>query len=264
MTESIAAPPPAALPAPHAATLADLRAALAAGWADFRAAPAFGLFFASVYVAGGLLLVWALTAAGQIWWTIPLGLGFPLLGPFAAVGLYEVSRRRERGGALRWPDVLGVIFREKDRQIPWMAAVIVIFFLFWNFVGHMIFALFLGLSAMTDVSSSFALFLTPNGLAMLAVGSAVGTGFALVLYATSVLSLPLLLDREVDFVTAMIVSWQAVAASPGPMLGWGAFIAAALFLAMAPAFLGLFLVLPVLGHASWHLYRRLLPARPAG
>ncbi len=243
--------------------MADLRAALGAGWRDFRAAPAFGLFFAAVYVAGGLLLVWSLTAAGQLWWTIPITLGFPLLGPFVAVGLYEVSRRLERGEALDWPGVLGVILRQKDRQIPSMAAVIVIFFLFWNFLGHMIFALFLGLSAMTEVSSSFGLFLTPNGIAMLAVGTVVGAGFALVLYATSVLSLPLLLDREVDFVTAMIVSWQAVQASPGPMLLWAAFIGGALFLAMAPAFLGLFLVLPVLGHASWHLYRRLLPGPAA-
>jgi uncharacterized membrane protein len=257
MTSTSAPPPSSAVPDARPATPEDLRAALAAGWRDFRAAPAFGLFFAAVYVAGGLLLSWALLGSGQIWWTILISLGFPLLGPFVAVGLYEVSRRLERGEALDWGGVLGVILRQKDRQIPSMAAIIVIFFLFWNFLGHMIFALFLGLRAMTNVSTSLEVFLTPAGLAMLATGSAVGAVFALLLFATNVISLPLLLDREVDFVTAMIASVKAVTASPGTMLGWAAFIAVALFFAMLPAFLGLFLVLPVLGHASWHLYRRL-------
>lgn len=261
MTDTADATPQAfTVPEPRAATPADLRAALAAGWADFRAAPAFGLFFASVYVAGGWLLVWALAAAGQIWWTIPVTLGFPLLGPFVAVGLYEVSRRREAGLPLDWRGVLGVILREKDRQIPSIAAVVVIFFLFWNFLGHTIFALFMGLQVMTNISSSLAVYATAHGLAMLATGTVVGAVFALVLFATQVISLPLVMDREVDFVTAMIASVQTVTAAPLVMLGWGAAIAAALFLAMLPGFLGLLLVLPVLGHASWHLYRRLLPA----
>ncbi len=264
MSDAAAPPPPSVIPDVHAASVADIKAALAAGWADFRKAPAFGLFFAGAYVAGGLFLYWVLVVSDQVWWTIPITLGFPLLGPFAAVGLYEVSRRIEAGEPLDWPGVLGVIFRQKDRQIPSMAAIIVIFFLFWNFLGHMIFALFLGLRAMTNISSSFEVFFTVHGLAMLAVGSAVGAVFALILYATNVISLPLLLDREVDFVTAMITSVKAVSASPGPMLGWAAFIAIALFLGMLPAFLGLFLVLPILGHASWHLYRIILPETGQG
>ncbi len=258
----IAVAQPHVLGAIRKAELADLRAALIAGWRDFRTAPSYGLFFAGVYVAGGLFLYWVLVTADQIWWTIPITLGFPLLGPLAAVGLYEVSRRLEAGKPLGWGAVLGVIFRQKDRQIPWIAAIIVIFFLFWNFLGHMIFALFLGLSTMTNVSSSFGVFLTPHGLAMLAVGSIVGAGFAFVLFATNVISLPLLLDKEVDFVTAMIASVKSVLVSPGPMLAWAALIAVAMFLAMLPAFLGLFLVLPVFGHASWHLYRRLLGGAP--
>ncbi len=247
------------VPEPRIATREDVRAALSAGWADFRAAPAFGLFFAAVYVAGGLFLVWVLAASGRIWMTIPITLGFPLIGPFVAVGLYEVSRRREAGEPLSWPEVLGAIFRQKDRQIPSMAAIIVIFFLFWNFLGHMIFALFLGLRAMTNISTSFEVFLTPNGLMMLGFGSLVGAAFALILFATNVISLPMLLDREVDLVTAMITSVKAVTASPAVMLGWAALIAATLFVSMIPAFLGLFVTLPLLGHASWHLYRRLVP-----
>lgn len=253
-------PPASELPQVRVATRADLGHALRAGLKDFRRAPLFGLFFAGVYVAGGWILVWALSETGQVWWTIPISLGFPLLGPFAAVGLYEVSRRLEAGQALDWPGVLGVVLRQKDRQIAFAAAVIVVFFLFWNFIGHMIFALFLGLQAMTNISSSLDVYLTPNGLAMIGIGSVVGAAFALLLFATQVITLPLLLDREVDFVTAMITSVGAVIASPAVMLGWGAAIAAALLLAMLPAFLGLFVVLPVLGHASWHLYRRLLPA----
>lgn len=235
---------------------ADISAALTAGWRDFRRAPAFGLFFAGVYVAGGLFLVWVLTTAGQIWWTIPLTLGFPLLGPFVAVGFYEVSRRLERGEAPRWRAVLGVIAAERNRQIPTMAAVIVVFFLFWNFVAHMIFALFMGLQVMTNPTSSLTVWLTPNGIGMIVLGTAVGAGFATVLYALSVLSLPMLLDREVDFVTAMLASLACVRANPALMLGWGGFIAAMVFVGMIPAFAGLFVVLPLFGHASWHLYRR--------
>lgn len=248
----------AAVPAVRALTIDDLRAALAAGWQDFRRAPAFGLFFSAVYVLGGWLIVFALTASGQLWWTLPAAAGFPILGPFIACGLYEVSRRMDRGESLGWPEVLGVILRQKDRQIPSMAAVVVIFFLFWNFLAHMIFALFMGLSAMTNVTSSLAVFLTLNGLTMLTVGTLVGAVFASVLFSLTVISLPLLLDREIDFVTAMITSVDVVRANPGVMLVWGVLIAALLFLGMLPGFLGLFVVLPVLGHATWHLYIRAL------
>ncbi|WP_323041691.1 DUF2189 domain-containing protein [Gemmobacter sp.] len=249
------AAPPAEI---RALVPADLAASLRAGWHDLTRAPAYGLFFSAVYVAGGWLLWWALTTAGQVWWTIPVTLGFPLLGPFIAVGFYEISRRLEAGQPLDWPGVLGVILRQKDRQIPPLAAVIVVFFLFWNFLAHMIFALFMGLQVMTNISTSYQAFLTPNGLAMIAMGSVVGAVFSALLFSMTVVALPMLLDREVDFVTAMLTSLGVVARNPGVMLGWGLLIAVLLFVAMLPAFLGLFLVLPLLGHASWHLYRRAL------
>lgn len=250
-----AAAPPAEI---RALVPADLAASLRAGWQDLARAPAYGLFFSAVYVAGGWLLWWALTTTGQVWWTIPVTLGFPLLGPFIAVGFYEISRRLEAGQPLDWPGVLGVILRQKDRQIPPLAAVIVVFFLFWNFLAHMIFALFMGLQVMTNISTSYQAFLTPNGLAMIAMGSVVGAAFSALLFSMTVVALPMLLDREVDFVTAMLTSLGVVARNPGVMLGWGLLIAVLLFVAMLPAFLGLFLVLPLLGHASWHLYRRAL------
>jgi uncharacterized membrane protein len=245
-------------PAPEINLLeaSDLRASLAAGWQDFRRAPILGAVFSLVYVLGGWLILWAMTTRGQVWWTLPASAGFPILGPFIACGFYEISRRLEAGEPLVARDIFGVIFRQKDRQIPAMAAVIVVYFLFWNFLSHMIFALFLGNATMTNVSSSLAVFLTPEGLAMLAFGTAVGAVFATLLFSLTVVSLPMLLDREVDFVTAMLTSFALVTENPGMMLGWGLLIATCLFVAMLPGFLGLFLVLPLFGHASWHLYRR--------
>jgi uncharacterized membrane protein len=154
-------------------------------------------------------------------------------------------------------EILSVVIRQSRRQLPSICAIIIMVFLFWFFLAHMIFALFLGLSTMTNISSSYDVFLSSNGLAMLAVGTAVGGVFALLLYMITVIALPLLLDREVDFVTAMITSFQVVLANPLPMLLWAAIIAALTFAAMLPWFLGLFLVLPLLGHATWHLYRLL-------
>ncbi len=250
--------PPSPLPGVQRVTSADILPVLRAGWRDFLAAPLFGLFFSAFYVAGGIVLWLVYTTAGQDWWLIPFIVGFPLLAPFAAVGLYEVSRRIEAGERLVWREVLGVVFSQKDRQIPSIAVVILLMFMFWVFVAHTIFALFMGLSAMTNVTSSLALLTEGNGPLMLLVGTLVGGAFAAVLFSITVAGLPLLLDREVDFVSAMILSVKAVALNAPAMLVWGAAIAGLLFLGMLPLFLGLFLALPVLGHASWHMYRRLL------
>lgn len=258
MTDTTGGSMDAASPRPEIAQLSreDLRAALVAGWADFRRAPTYGFAFAAVYVLGGLFLVFV--SGGFLWQTLILSLGFPLLAPFAAVGLYEVSRRLERGEALDFAGVFGVIWRQKDRQIPWAGAIIVIYFLFYSFLAHMIFALFMGLSVMTNVSTSLDVFLTPNGLTMIAVEIVVGGVMAFVLFGLTVLSLPLLLDKEMDFITAMILSFQALQANLSVMLTWAGIIAFTVFAAMVPAFLGLLVVLPVLGHATWHLYRRAL------
>lgn len=247
---------PPSVPEVNEVDASDLRASLAAGWQDFRRAPVLGAVFSLVYVLGGWLILWAMTTKGQVWWTLPASAGFPILGPFIACGFYEISRRLEAGEPLVASEIFGVIFRQKDRQIPAIAAVIVVYFLFWNFLSHMIFALFLGNATMTNVSSSFAVFTSPEGLAMLAFGTAVGAVFATLLFSLTVVSLPMLLDREVDFVTAMLTSFALVRENPGVMLGWGLLIATCLFVAMLPGFLGLFLVLPLFGHASWHLYRR--------
>ncbi len=250
------------IPEPVRIGMGDIATALRQGWNDFGRAPAFGLFFSAFYVLGGLVMAAVTFAAGQEWWLIPVVVGFPLIAPFAATGLYEVSRRIESGLPLVWRDVLGTVFAQKDRQMPSMAMVILLMFMFWVFVAHTTFAMFMGVSALTNVTSSPEILLSGRGLWMLVFGTMIGGVFAACLFAFTVVGLPLILDREVDFITAIITSVHAVALNLGVMLVWGLLIAALLFVGILPLFLGLFITLPILGHASWHMYRQLMPDDP--
>ncbi|HOB13598.1 MAG TPA: DUF2189 domain-containing protein [Novosphingobium sp.] len=235
-------------------TVSDLRSALAAGWRDFLAHPLYALFFGAIYVVGGLLLFYALQSRGSSGWVLTLATGFPLIAPFTAVGLYEVSRRREAGLPLGWGKVLGALRGRGDDQLLMMGGFIFVGFTFWMILAHGIFAIFLAESGVG--SESLEIFKTTAGLAMLVVGTVVGAIVAYVFYAVTVISLPMLVDRDIDFLTAIIKSLRTVQANARVMLIWACFIAAALFAAMVPAFLGLLVVLPVLGHATFHLYRR--------
>lgn len=248
------------LPRPQVAAdlaLADLASALAAGWRDFLAMPQYGLFFGGAYVLAGLGIGWITLTGGELTWLIPAIAGFPLIAPFIAVGLYEASRRRAAGEALRWRAVLGALKGHGDDQILSMGVIVFVAFSFWMIVAHAIFAIFMAESGMSEGGGgALAAFVTPAGLAMLTVDSAVGAVMAFAFYAMTVISLPMLVDRKVDFLTAIIASLKVVRGNPMVMLAWAAIIAVLLGAAMLPAFIGLVVALPVLGHATWHLYAR--------
>lgn len=237
----------------------DIAEALAAGLADFRAAPRFGLFFGGVYALGGLFLVWMTFYTGMGYLTYPLAAGFALLGPFVAVGCYEVSRRREVGAALDWRGVLGVVVDQSRRELGWMAFVTLFIFIMWMYQIRILLVLCLGLKSFVTVHEFVSVVTTtPEGFLFLAIGHVDGAVMSLVAFSLSVVSFPMLLDRDVDFITAMITSVKAVIANPKTMIVWAAIVTASMMAAILAGFLGLFLVLPILGHTTWHLYRRLV------
>lgn len=248
--------PPIQAPTPRPLTLADISASISMGLKDFLATPLIDLFFASFFVLAGMIMAWITYITGTTFWLVLAVLGFPLVGTLAALGFYETSRRRAAGQTIRFSEIAGLVWSQKNGQLPWLATIIVVLFLFWFFLGHMIFALFLGLSPMTNVSTSLDVFLTADGLMMLAFGTAIGAVFAVLIFSLSVLGIPMLLDRDVDFITAMLRSMAAVRDNPVIYLFWGLVIAIVTLGAMIPFFLGLFVAMPVLGHATWHLYKR--------
>lgn len=248
----------------RAATLADIRGALLDGWGDFRKTARFGLFFGAFFAGGGLLIVALAWLLDLSYLAYPTAVGFSLIGPFAAVGLYEVSRRLANGAPLSWGAVLGVVFAQRRRELGWMAFVTMFVLIMWMYQIRLLLALFLGFKSFTSFPGFLAVVTTTaDGLMFLAIGHIVGAALALILFSLTAISFPLLLDQEHDFITAMITSVKAVTASPAVMVGWAAAIGITLYLAMIPAFLGLVIALPVLGHASWHLYRRLVSFEPA-
>lgn len=235
-------------------TFADLRAALIAGWCDFVAKPHYGLFFGAIYVVTGLAVAYALFWRSEAGWLVPVAAGFPLVAPFAAVGLYEVSRRREHGLPMGWGSILRALRGRGDEQLPMMGGFVFVAFSFWVIIAHVIFSIFMAESGLG--SESLAVFRTSAGIWMLVVGTTVGALLAWAFFCITVISLPMLVDRDVDFISAIISSIQVVRRNTVVMLCWATIIAAALGIAMIPLFLGLLVVLPVLGHATWHLYRR--------
>lgn len=237
---------------------ADIAESLGEGLRDFQAAPLFGLAFGALYVAGGIAILLSLTAFGMVYLAYPLAAGFALIGPFVAVGLYEVSRQREAG---RTPSMRGIWSVVKTRsEIGWMAFVTLFVFLIWMYQVRLLIAVLLGLNAsFASLPQFITVVLTTNeGLVFLALGNLVGAALSLILFSLTVVSFPLLLERDVDAVTAMITSVRAVVMSPLPMIGWAAVIVVLLAVSSLPYFLGLLVTLPVLGHATWHLYRRIV------
>ncbi len=248
---------PPKVPQINAITFRDIREALGAGFADFMRAPLFGLFFGGIYWLGGLAILASLSVLNMPWMIIPLAIGFPLIGPFVAVGLYEVSRRLASGKPLAWRDILLVVFHQRERQLSWMAFVVLFIFWLWIYQIRLLLALFLGSKSFSTIPRFIEVVTTtPEGMTFLAVGTVIGAVISLVLFSATVISMPLLLERELDFITAMITSFKTVVKNPAPMIGWGLIVAVLAIVAMLPLFLGMLVVLPVLGHATWHLYKR--------
>jgi len=242
-----------------AATVDDLKAALRAGLRDLTRRPGLSLFFGLVYAIFGLVLIGGMTVFDQIWIVIAAGVGFPLIAPFLAAGLYEMSRRLERGEPFKASDIFMSVFGQRRREFGWMSFVVLFVFWIWAYQVRVILALTLPRYSFRSLEHLLSiLFTSSEGFLFLGIGTLVGAALATVLYAVTVIAMPLLLDKNVDFVTAMITSVKTVHKSPVVMLGWGAAIGAVTLVAIAPLFLGIVFVFPVLGHATWHLYRRLI------
>ncbi|NKX43282.1 DUF2189 domain-containing protein [Roseicyclus persicicus] len=244
-------------PAINRVTAEDITAALKAGFSDFLARPVMSGFFGLFYAAFGILFVWCLVWLGAIWMVIPAAVGFPLVAPFAAAGLYEISRRLQAGVGFGWADILTVMANQRKRELGWMAFVTLFVFWVWSYQVRLWLAIILQDSSFSDVGGFLTIvFFTPEGWTFLAIGTVVGAALSAVLFSVTVVAMPMLLDRDTDIVTAMITSVRVVAENPVVMLAWAAIISVTMLLSLVPAFLGLIFTLPILGHTTWHLYRR--------
>lgn len=255
-----AAPNPAVTLAPvvRPISFADVKAALAKGCDDFLAMPRHTPFLALIYAVVCLLAVRFAFNASLLPFAFPLIGGFVLLGPLAAVGLYDLSRRREQGMDTSLRNVLALGGSPSAGKILFLGLVLLAVFVLWLLAAGVIYRVTLGdpPTGLGDLATR--VFTTPGGWVLIVVGNAVGFLFALAVFAISVVSFPMLVDRPVPVGMAVGTSIDAVRASPAPMLAWAAIVVALLALGALPAFVGLAVVLPVLGHATWHLYRRVV------
>ena len=240
--------------------LADLRDALVQGYADFTAMPSHAVFLCVIYpIIGFVMIRYIITGDSLLPMVFPLVAGYALVGPFAAVGLYELSRRRELGIDAS-PSHIWEVFRLPTfGPVLELGAMLAFFFVCWLAAAHAIYYL----TFHDEIPSSGGdflreIFTTQAGWALIIVGNGVGFLFAAAVFSLGVVSFPLVLDRHVGAAEAMVTSLRAVAANPLTMAVWGLIIAVALVLGSIPFFIGLIVVMPTLGHASWHLYRKVV------
>jgi uncharacterized membrane protein len=241
----------------------DLAGALASGLDDFKANRTDVFFVCVIYPIVGLLLGRLASGYGLLPLLFPLASGFALVGPLAAVGLNEMSRRREQGEAVTWVDAFAVLRAPSIGAIALLGLLLVGVFLLWLVAAQVVYAATLGPSAPVS-AAAFAQQVvgTGAGWALAVIGIGVGFLFAVLVLAISVVSFPLLLDRNAGINTAVWTSVRVVAMNPGVMAAWGVIVAVLLVLGSLPALVGLVVVLPVLGHATWHLYRRAVAWSP--
>lgn len=246
-----------ALPRVRKITYADLAYALRKGLDDFTAMPTHAVFLGLVYVAVGLLLGRAAFGYDVFPLLYPLAAGFAILGPFAAIGLYELSRRREMGRDTFWTHAFDVRHSPSFKSILGLGAMLMVMFVVWIGIANSMYISRFGYGSHAGIGDLLRdMFTTPRGRELLLVGNLVGFVFALIALAVTAISFPLLLDRHVGVASAISTSVAVVLKNPLEMLAWGAIVACALLLGSMPLLFGLAIVVPVLGHATWHLYRR--------
>jgi uncharacterized membrane protein len=244
-------------PVARALSLRDLGEALRAGFDDFLACRADVVFLCVAYPLAGLAAVAVASDRGLLPLLFPAVSGLALVGPAAAVGLYEISRRRERGEPAGWASAFGVLTSASFGAIFVLGLAVALLFALWLGAAQAIYALTLGPeppASLMDFAGDVAG--TAAGWAMIAIGFGVGFLFAALVLAASVVSFPLLLDRDVGVIRAVRASLAVTRRNPAAVAAWGLIVAVSLALGSAPFFLGLVVAIPVLGHATWHLYRR--------
>lgn len=249
--------PDASLPGVRKLTLGDLGEALRHGFDDFTALRSDVIFICLIYPVIGASLAYVAFHHDLLPLLFPLVSGFALVGPLAAVGLYEMSRKRERGDETQWADAFAVLRSPALAPILALGVILLGLFIGWLIAADTIHALTLGPKPPATLAAFLAdVFLTGPGWAMIVLGVGVGFVFATVVLAISMISFPLLIDRNVGLPAAVVTSVRVVLVNPAPAAAWGLIVAGGLALGIIPMFLGLIVVLPVLGHATWHLYRR--------
>jgi uncharacterized membrane protein len=246
-------------PAVRRIAMADLKDVLAKGISDFAAYRTDVMFLCIIYPVAGLLLAWLAFGYDLLQLVFPLAFGFALIGPVAAVGLYEISRRREQGVDITWADAFGVVRAPAFGAILVLGLVLLAILLLWLAAAQAIYLVTLGPEPPASIGAFVRdVFTTQAGWALICVGVGVGALFAVLVLTISVVSFPLLLDRDVGLYAAVATSVRAVATNPGSMAVWGLIVAGALAIGSIPLLLGLIVVMPVLGHATWHLYRKVV------
>jgi uncharacterized membrane protein len=244
--------------------LSDLHDALRRGWEDFKAVPSHAIILCVIYPVLGLALARTVHGYSVLPLLFPLAAGFALLGPFAALGLYELSSRRERGESATAWDAVEVLRSPSFGAMVGLGTLLFALFVTWVATAQAIYLAAFGYEGVTGISEFASRVLTtPQGWWLIIVGCGVGFLFALVALCVSVVSFPLMLDRHAGAFEAMVTSLRAVAQNPVPMAAWGLIVAVLLILGTLPAFLGLAVVIPLLGHATWHLYRKVIAIDPA-
>jgi len=243
--------------------LSDLREALRLGWEDFKAVPSHAVILCVIYPLLGLVLARAAFGYAVVPLLFPLAAGFALLGPFAALGLYELSSRRERGEEPSAWDALDVLQSPSFGAMLGLGTLLLALFVTWVATAQAIYIAVFGYQGASSASDFVQRVLTtPQGWWLIVVGCGVGFLFALVALCISLVSFPMMLDRQASAGEAMVTSLRVAAKNPMTIAAWGLIVAALLVLGSLPFFLGLAVVLPLLGHATWHLYRKVIAVDP--